>query len=179
MGRVGAPLTAGELPTDWFLLRLRGIAWNMADVKPPFLHALPPQRQPVDHTRMMIQVSEVHAKHLLYCFFCLKTKKRGPYSARWQMMRPPPYSAAVPDFVPAPACSGDPELCTQFLFWPPSGLAPFLIGTLQHDRCLFCPKPNRRPVRRLSNRPSGRRRVCAVRAFCRRQNLGGGAASPP
>ena len=26
----------------------------------------------------------------------------------------------------------------------------------------------------LSNRPSGRRRICAVRAFCRRQNLGAG-----
>ena len=29
------------------------------------------------------------------------------------------------------------------------------------------------------NRPSGRRRGCAVRAFCRRQNLGAGAALPP
>ena len=26
----------------------------------------------------------------------------------------------------------------------------------------------------LANRPSGRRRICAVRAFCRRQNLGAG-----
>ena len=33
--------------------------------------------------------------------------------------------------------------------------------------------------RELPNRPSGRRRGCAVRAFCRRQNLGAGAALPP
>ena len=33
--------------------------------------------------------------------------------------------------------------------------------------------------RKPPNRPSGRRRGCAVRAFCRRQNLGAGAALPP
>ena len=33
--------------------------------------------------------------------------------------------------------------------------------------------------RRTTNRPSGRRRGCAVRAFCPRQNLGAGAALPP
>ena len=31
----------------------------------------------------------------------------------------------------------------------------------------------------LPNRPSGRRRFCAVRAFCRRQNLGAGAIHLP
>ena len=33
--------------------------------------------------------------------------------------------------------------------------------------------------RKPPNRPSGRRRGCAVRAFCPRQNLGAGAALPP
>ena len=42
VGGVGAVLTPGELPADRFLLRLRGIAWSMADVEQPFLHASPP-----------------------------------------------------------------------------------------------------------------------------------------